>query len=305
LHERQFKEFLVNLNIAHEPEESIMSVLRALPTSDIKRASETIWYRYDPSLRWPFQPTIDGPGGIIELPPIEALKAGKFHKVPILTGYNTNEGAMFTPTHIATSKEFIDFFRRLLPGLLESDLEKLDLLYPDPVEFPTSEYKEMRKGLGAQFMRLEQAYGQFAYVAPVKQMAHVARSYAPVYLYHFAASTSIRGGADHGTHNPFVTFNEEIRERSEKLRRISGAMHAYWTSFIITGNPNTIKAVSRPTWPEFDDSDGKNGKLVVFGEGNDELAGGKEGGAIVRVTESIYRKEECKFWWERTEKFEL
>jgi len=126
-----------------------------------------------------------------------------------------------------------------------------------------------------------------------------------VYLYHFAASCSIQGGAGHGTYAPFVTFNEEIRERTRRLKQISRAMHAYWTSFIITGDPNKIKLVNRPTWPEFDDQHGKAGKLVVFGEGNDEVAGGKEGGSVVRVTESIFQTEECKFWSDRTEKFEL
>lgn len=306
MHENQFQEFIEKLGLLHEPEKTLLASLRKLPTSEIKRASEAVWFKYDPSVRWPFQPVIDGPGGIIEMPPIEALKAGRFHKVPILTGYNTNEGAMFTPSHIEKSEHFIQFFRRLLPGLLPSDLEELDLLYPDPVEFPTSEYREKRKGLGAQFSRLEQAYGQFAYVAPVKQHAHfAAQGPAPVYLYHFAAESSVRGGADHGTQAPFATFNKEIREKSKKLMQISRAMHAYWTSFIITGDPNAIKGVSRPAWPEFDDKDGKIGKMVIFGEGNNENAGGKDGGAVVRTTESTFKMEECKFWSERTEKFEL
>jgi len=174
------------------------------------------------------------------------------------------------------------------------------------VKLPNSNSQHTRGGLGAQFTRLEQAYGQFAYVAPVKQIAHfAAQGPAPVYLYHFAASCSIQGGAGHGTYAPFVTFNEEIRERTRRLKQISRAMHAYWTSFIITGDPNKIKLVNRPTWPEFDDQHGKAGKLVVFGEGNDEVAGGKEGGSVVRVTESIFQTEECKFWSDRTEKFEL
>ena len=199
MHETQFKEFLAKLSLQNEPESSLLSKLHSLPTSDIKSASDAIWTKYDPSVRWPFQPTIDGPspGAFITQPPISSWKAGKFHRVPILTGYNTNEGAMFTPPGISTPLAFTSFFRTLLPGLSETDLTTLEDLYPDPSTDSSSIYRETRRGLGAQFKRTEQAYGHFAYVAPVKQTARFAanaENAAPVYLYHFAAESSARGG---------------------------------------------------------------------------------------------------------------
>lgn len=306
MHETQFTEFLAELGLQNEPEETLLASMRKLSTYQVKSASEEIWYQYDPSVRWPFQPVIDGPGGMIEVRPIEAIKAGKFHKVPILTGFNTNEGAMFTPDDLSASDDFTEFFRTLLPGLTDSDFEELDRLYPDPVLFPTSEYVETRDGMGAQFKRTEQAYGQFAYVAPVKQYAHYAvESSVPVYLYHFATDVTAHGGADHGSHAGFVTFNEEIWGRSSHLKEISEAMHAYWTSFILTGDPNAVTKVKRPKWPRLDKSDGKDGELIVFGEGNNEMAGGRETGMAVKVLKSNWKANECKWWSERTEKFEL
>lgn len=238
MHEQQFQEFLTELGFQDVPEPYIMDELRTLDVKKIKEASDTIFDIYNPSIRWPFQPVIDGEGGMIPIPPIDAWRSGKWHKVPILTGFNTNEGAMFVPKTISTASQFTAFLHRLLPSLSKDDLEILNDVYPDPLSHPDSKYVETRKGvgLGAQFKRLEQAYGHFAYVAPVRQTARFAAADgdAPVYLYHFAVNSSVIGGADHGNHAPFVTYNRDIRERSDSIEEISGLMHAYWTSFITT-----------------------------------------------------------------------
>jgi acetylcholinesterase len=39
----------------------------------------------------------------------------------------------------------------------------------------------------------------------------------------------------------------------------------------------------------------------VFGEGNDEIAGGDNEGVVVQVVDDEWAKEECRFWWERTD----
>lgn len=232
-------------------------------------------------------------------------RTGKWHKIPILTGFNTNEGAMFVPSTLSKSEQFSAFFRTLLPGLSDEDLTTLDEVYPDPVSHPTSKYLEERKGLAAQFKRVEQAYSHYAYIAPVRQTANFAsEGPAPVYLYHFAANSSIKGGADHGDHLKFVTYNKEIRDISPTLNEVSGTMHAYWTSFVTTGNPNKMEGrwKDRPVWPKYVSG---TGKTVLFGEGNDERAGLKNEGKAVQVIDDSWAREECEYWWKRTEKFEV
>src|SRR6266536_4546816 len=133
---------------------------------------------------------------MIPVRPIEAWRAGQWHKIPILTGFNTNEGAIFVPERLYSNQQFNDFFHTLLPSLSEDDLEELNRVYLDPLTHADSKYRELRKGLGAQYRRLEQAYGHFAYVAPVRHTAvFAAAAEAPIYLYHFAASSSVKGGA--------------------------------------------------------------------------------------------------------------
>ncbi|KUJ18351.1 putative extracellular lipase [Mollisia scopiformis] len=316
LHEKQFRDFLQKLNLASTPEKDLLPALRKISTSEFKKASEAIFNKYNPSLRWPFQPVIDGPGGLIPVAPIHSLKAGKFHKVPILTGFNTNEGAMFVPKSAETGKQFTEFFRNLLPGLRELDLEKLNELYPDPNLDEESKYLETREGLGKQFLRLEQAYGQFAYVAPVRQTARYfsdvkgdgifGHDGPEVYLYHFAARSSVKGGADHGSHIPWVNYVPERRDKGGVVDEISGCMHAYWTSFVTSGDPNAVEGMwaGRAKWPVYQGGSDE-ARVLVFGEGNDELAGGHREGVGVQVRDDGFAAEESRFWWGRTELFEF
>jgi acetylcholinesterase len=307
LHEKQFLEFLTELGCEDIDEELIMQALRDLPSDEIREASESTFNDYNPSVRWPFQPVIEGAGGFIEEAPISAFKKGRFHKVPILTGFNTNEGTTFVPAGTATGRQFTKFFRTLLPGLSKKDLAELNEVYPDPLTHRSSKYKETRDGLGAQFKRTEQAYGHFSYTCPVRMTGHFAAANdVSVYLYHFAVSSSVNNGAGHGTNNPFPTYNQDIRDVSETIDEVAGSMHAYWTSFITTGDPNKIKGrfPNRPIWPLYEPGKGM-GKKVVFGEGNDEIAGGGNAGVAVQVSDDRFGAEECTYWWDRTELFEL
>lgn len=155
MHEEQFIELLTRVGLEDIREEHVVDALRYIPWSEIKDASEAIFNDYVPSVRWPWQPVIDGPGGFIELPPIDAWRAGKWHRVPILTGFNTNEGASTVPVAISTGEQFRDFFHTLLPSLSKKDLTKLEAVYPDPLTHPSSKYKETRTMVGPQFKRTE------------------------------------------------------------------------------------------------------------------------------------------------------
>jgi acetylcholinesterase len=259
---------------------------------------------------------------MISIAPITSWKTGKFHRVPILTGFNANEGSMFVPETASKSQEFTDFFRTLLPSLPKNDLVLLSEAYPDPLLGKDEKYKETRRGLGAQFMRLEQAYGHFAYVAPVLHTALFASSSSPnvfnstsaaeereeatpVYLYEFALPSNSSLLAYHGSHTPFITHNPEISRLSPIVGQISNFMHAYWTSFMLTGDPNAVKGKygDRVEWPRFKADEEEN--MLVFGEGNTQLIGWGDKGDVVKVASDAEVRKECEFWMERTELFEL
>jgi triacylglycerol lipase len=76
-------------------------------------------------------------------------------------------------------------------------------------------------------------------------------------------------------------------------------MHAYFTSFITTGDPNTVdgKYANRPHWETYEKS---APKLMLFGDGNDERAGGDRLGIAAELRNDTWSSKECQFWSERT-----
>ncbi|KAI1494377.1 putative extracellular lipase [Biscogniauxia mediterranea] len=299
IHEQQFADFLEAVKCPKDMDESgIFPFLRSLPTSVIADAQTAVFDKYNPSLRWAFQPVIDGE--IIKGRPIDAWRTGKWHKVPIMTGFNGNEGSLYVPKTMSRSSEFTDFFRTLLPQLTDADLDAINALYPDPATVPDSIYREDRlgHGVGAQYKRIEAAYAHYAYVAPVRQTAHFAGPHVPVYLYHWAPVSSIVGGASHGDNMDYEARTPAVCARSEAQNTLAGTLHAYVTSFICTGDPNKIAGAygDRPEWVAHR---GPEPKKMVFGKDDEELVGGSVGSVPAVVVEDSWTEKESEFWWDK------
>ncbi|KAL0470632.1 Alpha/Beta hydrolase protein [Neurospora intermedia] len=373
----QFREFLAAAGVDGLPDDQIFDHLRKLPLETIVRASKKVWDRYEPSVTWPFQPVIDGlhdqqqaisnsnsevtPVLIPDLP-ITSWRQGKHLRIPVLTGFNTNEGAMFIPRQANTNDDFRSFFKTLIPTLTDADLAALENLYPDPVTNPHSSnnpYRSVPVGMGAQWARLDAAYSHYAYICPVLQTAHfMSQAGLPVHVYRFAA----RGNwdvANHADEAPVVAHDMDFfrsfgpPRRSKGLRKVADGMNAAWGRFI---NGEKVIEVEtdgkkgsgkRVVWPLFKtpfgdgdleldrggaghktaernterrwssssslwkhsssgDDDVKppegTGRMIVFGEGNNERAGASSPGTPAKeeVLNEILLKA-CRFWWDRIE----
>lgn len=296
VHEGQFKDFLSAAGVPSGlPEGEIFSFLRSQPSEIIQKAQIAVFDKYNPSLKWAFQPVIDA--DIIPRPPLDTWRQGKWHKVPIMTGFQRNEGSLYVDKAMSRSDEFVAFFRNLLPLLSEDDLATIDRLYPDPATADGSPYREDRAGAGAQYKRIEAAYGHYAYVAPVRQTAELASPSAPVYLYQWAAVSSVLNGAQHADNMRYEVCDPKVVERSENQARLARTLNAYVTSFITRGDPNAAGGVERPLWEAYSR---EAPKAMVFGLGNEELIGGELGEAATFVADS-WGREESEFWWSKVD----
>ncbi|KAM5344455.1 hypothetical protein ACJ41O_012991 [Fusarium nematophilum] len=296
IHEAQFKDFLREAGVPEGlPEDEIFPFLRKQPEEVVTKAQTTVFDKYNPSLRWAFQPVIDG--DIIARPPLETWRQGKWHKVPIMTGFTTNEGSLYVSKAMSESSQFRHFWEELLPLLSKEDIDTIDKIYPDPSV--SEDYKETREGMGAQYKRIEEAYAHYAYVAPVRQTAELASPSAPVYLYHWALVTSVNNGAQHGDNMRYEACDPAVLAISPAQKELAGTMNAYATSFITRGDPNAAGGnyASRPKWEPYD---GKNPKALQFGAGNEELIGGGVGTAAACVSDEWGRKQ-CEFWWSKVD----
>jgi carboxylesterase type B len=184
--EQQFREFLLAAGIepTQTPAHHIFPILRSLPLDAILHASSTIFAQYQDPIRWPFQPVIESlpsdhhgwpsgdNGGVIRDLPIHRFRRGAHLKIPVLAGFNTNEGTVFTSPAVDTDDDFLAKFVTMIPGLNSADLSALVSLYPDPVTNPSSPYSTVPPGFGRQWSRYEAAYSHYAYVCPVLQTGH-------------------------------------------------------------------------------------------------------------------------------------
>jgi triacylglycerol lipase len=310
LHKAQFDKFVARVGCEGKPESTILSCLREASTEVVQTAQTAVFDEYNPSVRWAWQPVIDD--DIISRRPLDAWKSGRWHQVPILTGFNHNEGTMYVPKEMDKSEEFPAFFATLLPQLSKPDLATLTTLYPDPATQHDSPYIDTRArsalGIGAQYKRVEAAYGHYAYVCPVRQTARLASAgqRPPVYLYHWAVNKTVLGGANHGDQIWYETMSPRVRDISPTQDRIAKDFNAYLTSFILTGDPNRLegrKAVRRPEWKAFGgggEEDEEERGTMVFGLGNDEAAGGESVGVAAQFVRDDWARDECGFWWEKS-----
>jgi acetylcholinesterase len=156
--------------------------LRELDVERVVNASVTLYRKYSPSITWPFQPVVDG--DYVKQAPSKSWEQGRFERVPVLTGYNTDEGTGFVPRGMNTTQEFRAFWRTLFPLATEAQLDHIEEIYPDPIAFPDGGYKETP--FGVQFSRVAAAYGDYAYISTVRQNAlEIARFGGQVWKYHF------------------------------------------------------------------------------------------------------------------------
>lgn len=301
IHEIQFQDFLKEVECPPSlPESEIFSYLRKLPTSDIAKAQTKVFQKYNPSLRWAFQPVIDNE--IIRGRPIDAWRSRKWHKVPIMTGFQGNEGSLYVNKKMSKSSEFLHFWETLLPELSKEDIKTIDRLYPDPNVVPDSIYRETRPehAVGPMFKRIEASYAQYAYVAPVRQTAFFASQEVPVYLYHWAMKRDIVYGARHADNMFFEVRDKAICEKAKSQDELSRMLHAYITSFICTGDPNAFRGphIERPEWTSYDRLDPK---LNIFGKDDTEFIGGNEVGELAMMVPDDYAVKESDFWWSHVE----
>lgn len=295
VHEAQFRDFLSAAGVPGDlAEDEIFPFLRSQPTEIIQEAQISVFDKYNPSLKWAFQPVIDGE--LIPRPPLDSWREGKWHKVPIMTGFQRNEGSLYVDKTMSESHQFVGFFRNLLPLLSEEDLATIDTLYPDPAKISTSPYLEDRGGVGAQYKRIEAAYGHYAYVAPVRQTAEYASEAVPVYVYQWAAISTVLNGAQHADNMKYEVCDPKAVAVSENQAELAKTLNSYVTNFIAKGNPNAGDG-GKPVWETYKKDDPK---AMVFGLGNEELIGGALGKAAT-FTEDSWGRKESEFWWSKVD----
>lgn len=195
-----------------------------------------------------------------------AFSKNKYNKVPMLFGYNADEGTLFFPDDEQPTVWLPD----LSPGSKEELTMRLKEFFPTNHEKLVDLYsldKDFTHG-GTQWMGDEIFGVNIRYVTRQNEI-HGGKSY----LYHFSRvppSNKQTIGAFHAAEIPFVfgSYDKTIGYSKEDIK-LAELMQNYWVNFAKNGNPNGYNLPEWPlhknkNWMKFTANTGEDSKEIKY-----------------------------------------
>ncbi|OTB00630.1 hypothetical protein M426DRAFT_324182 [Hypoxylon sp. CI-4A] len=183
---------------------------------------------------------------------------GKFVKIPVIFGDDTNGGTVFTPQGTSTLAESNTFLRAQFPDLTKDQLEEIDDMYPNPNDTCPS--------TGCYWRQVSNVYGDMRYTCPGLYISSAARHYGVRnsfnYRYNVEDPQQVAAGygVPHTAELAAIWGPDNVQGGAPQSYYANGTnedvvpvIQAYWTSFILTFDPNTYRYPGSAKWEKWDD----------------------------------------------------
>lgn len=250
-HKSQVERRAGDVDWALEQSERFMAACGAKTIEQLKQVdAKTLVRQY----RFPFDFTANAPiamfptndGVALPKDPFGEMAKGNYHKVALLAGFNTDDGAEFVPAAALTQEAYEGYIKRTLGDRAACYLERFPVDQAHSLEQRAGEYATMSFRFGAQYLNECNAKRGIA-------------GYQYRFGYNAATPTQAEKKAWHGLEMPFVFNNlqaEGLGAAQDKA--VVANIFPYWVNFIKNGDPNKGLAVPLP-WPKYEEN-----KLMEF-----------------------------------------
>jgi para-nitrobenzyl esterase len=221
--------------------------------------AEQVLFAMTGSLQGPllWAPVVDG--HVLPEQPIEAFRAGRFNKVPVINGSNRDEGTLFIafgkPLSAQNYAAAVSSFARPR-GLARSSSSSADVAGKVLARYPLEAYQSPSLGLAA-------VLGDAIFSCPTEKADQLLSAFVPTYEYEFndrqAPSTLIAQppfplGAYHASEIQYVFQRyfpagrrAGLPDFSPAQLKLSDQIARYWSTFIATGDPDGATLTWSPT----------------------------------------------------------
>ncbi|HWR30797.1 MAG TPA: carboxylesterase family protein [Negativicutes bacterium] len=224
----------------------VLADMRDKSAEEVVRAAACSTGLFDDGLF--FAPVFDN--WVLPDDPRAALREGRIHAVPVITGSTRNEGALYlTQEKEITRQKYQDYFSSRFGQAADSAMKIFPALRDEDIG-PAID-KVIAVGANARPAQLT------AQAIQQKGM----KSY--IYQFTRASQTALarKAGAHHGVELAYVFGNMKEADGYDVIdRKLSQLMMQYWVNFAKTGNPN---GAGLPDWPEYSAREGLN---LEFGD---------------------------------------
>ncbi|KAI4869892.1 alpha/beta-hydrolase [Hypoxylon rubiginosum] len=184
---------------------------------------------------------------------------GKFVKIPVIYGDDTNGGTIFTPRDTSTLDESNEFLLQQFPYLTDDQLDTIDEMYPNPNDTCPS--------VGCYWRQVSDAYGDLRYMCPTLFISSAMTQHGVAHSYNYRYNVEDPDQVAQGLGVPHTVELAAIWGPSNvgggpasysnngTNVAVIPVIQAYWTSFIRTFDPNTYRYPGSATWEKWDDDE--------------------------------------------------
>ncbi|KAL2004987.1 hypothetical protein VTN00DRAFT_2837 [Thermoascus crustaceus] len=213
-----------------------------------------------------YGPTIDG--DLVPDYTYRLFQQGRFIKVPVIFGDDTNEATIFVPKDISSIGEADAFIQAQFPEIKLHHLDEINAMYLEDGDYPTF------PNAGEYWRPTSNAYGEIRYICPGINLSSVISDYGvKTWNYHYAVedpdAMQSGTGVSHTVEVNAIWGPQYVSKPAPPSYITTNApiipvMQGYWTSFIRSFDPNKHRYPGSPEWKTWQQSDGDDGYNRIF-----------------------------------------